>query len=40
MKEVNFEYTNIDYVDEKLEYIGCADVTLEKNIFRRVMRKI
>ena len=24
----NFEYTGIDYVDGKLEYIGCADVTL------------
>ena len=24
----NFEYTGVDYVDEKLEYIGCADVTL------------
>ncbi len=24
----NFEYSNIDYVDEKLEYIGCADVSL------------
>ena len=24
----NFEYTGVDYVDEKLEYIGCADVAL------------
>ena len=24
----NFEYINNNYVDEKLEYIGCADVTL------------
>lgn len=24
----NFEYTVIDYVDEKLEYIGCANVIL------------
>ncbi len=24
----NFEYVNIDCVDQKLEYIGCADVSL------------
>ena len=24
----HFEYTNIDYVDDKLEYIGCVDVRL------------
>lgn len=24
----NFEYTGVNYADEKLEYIGCADVTL------------
>ncbi len=24
----NFEYTGVGYVDENLEYIGCAEVTL------------
>lgn len=24
----NFEYTGIDYIDDKLEYIGCADVSI------------
>ena len=24
----NFEYKGVDYIDEKMEYIGCADVTL------------
>lgn len=24
----NFEYIGVDYVDEKLEHIGCADETL------------
>lgn len=24
----NFEYLNDNYIDEKLEYIGCADVSL------------
>lgn len=24
----NFEYLNTEHVDEKLEYIGCADISM------------